>query len=461
MSTVRKISRKPAALLFLFLIGLFPAVGQAAPVTIENLRMWRAPDHTRLVFDLSGPVEHKIFTLKDPHRVVLDIDNVDIKASIPTPETTDPILSAIRTGKQGDNDLRVVLDLKGSSFPRTYLLKPYGQYGFRLVVDLHQAEEAVAAPVAEKPAPTVYQEPPRTTGPIIVAIDAGHGGDDPGAIGRRYRTREKDVVLAIAQEVKRLVDRDPALRGVMTRSGDYFVPLHKRIVLAQKMNADLFVSIHADSLPRSQARGSSVYALSQKGASTAQARLLANRENASDLIGGIDLGETDDILAKVLVDMTQTAIISSSVRFGEDMLSELREVGPIHIRDVGLAGFAVLKSARFPSILVETTFISHPGEERKLRSRSFQKKMARSIYNGIRRYVKRGTLRPGFDGSHQVATSSEQTSGGGRQTIHVVRRGDTLSGIAQTYSVNISALKFANNMRSNKLIIGTRLVIPN
>lgn len=453
--------RIPAALLILFLIGLIPATGQAAPVTIENLRMWRAPDHTRLVFDLSGPVEHKVFTLKDPHRVVVDIDNVDIKASIPAPETTDPILSAIRTGKQGNNDLRVVLDLKSSSFPRTYLLKPYGQYGFRLVVDLHQSEAVPAAPAKEKPAPAVFPEPPKLTGPIIVAIDAGHGGDDPGAIGRRYRTREKDVVLAIAREVKRLVDRDPALRGVMTRSGDYFVPLHKRIVLAQKMNADLFVSIHADSLPRSQARGSSVYALSQKGASSAQARLLANRENQSDLIGGIDLGETDDILAKVLVDMTQTAIISSSVRFGEDMLKELGRVGPIHIKDVGLAGFAVLKSARFPSVLVETTFISHPGEERKLRSRNFQKRMAQSIYNGISRYVKRGTLRPGFDGTHHVATSSQNNTGSERQTVHVVRRGDTLSGIAQTYSVNVSALKFANNMRGNKLIIGTRLIIPN
>ena len=448
--------RKLAVFLFVYLIGLFPQTGQASPVTIDNLRMWRAPDHTRLVFDLSGPVDHKLFALKDPNRIVLDIGNVELKKALPEFQFNGPLLSGIRTGKK-DDGLRIVLDMKQGSNPRTYLLKPYDQYGYRLVVDLHQA--VVAAPVKqEEDSPTsnqpdIYSGPHPRSGPIVVAIDAGHGGDDPGAIGPRYHTREKDVVLDIARDLKKLVDQDPNLRAVMTRSGDYFVPLRRRTEIAKQMDAELFISIHADSLPHSHARGSSVYALSQRGASSVQARLLANRENASDLIGGIDLSETDDVLYKVLVDMSQTAMVASSIRFGQDMLKELKIAGPVHVKKVGLAGFAVLKSARFPSILVETTFISHPGEERKLRSRRYRQKMAKAIYDGIRLYVSRHTLRPRSN-SQVVARST-------KPTIHIVRRGDTLSEIAATYSVNVTALKFANDLRDNKLIIGRRLVIPN
>jgi len=447
--------RKFAVFLFVLLIGLYPLVGQASPVTIDNLRMWRAPDHTRLVFDLSGPIDHKLFSLSDPNRVVLDMNHVELKKSLPVFKYDGPLIAAIRTGKQ-DDGLRIVLDMKESTNPRTYMLKPYGQYGYRLVIDLYEGSAPLQAASTE-PAPpkpdTVYNGPAPRSGPIIVAIDPGHGGEDPGAIGPRYHTREKDVVLSIAKDLKKLIDRDPDLTAVMTRTGDYFVPLRRRIIIAQQKNAELFVSIHADSLPHSHARGSSVYALSQRGASSAQARLLANRENDSDLIGGIDLSETDDVLAKVLVDMTQTAIIASSVRFGQDMLQNLSKVGPIHIKNVGLAGFAVLKSAKFPSILVETAFISHPGEERNLRSSRYREKMAEAIYAGIKRYVGRHTLRPRIP-TH-VAVSSN------KPTFHIVRRGDTLSEIAATYSVNVTALKFANNLHTNKLVVGKRLVIPN
>ena len=448
--------RKFAVFLFVYLIGLFPQTGQASPVTIDNLRMWRAPDHTRLVFDLSGPVDHKLFTLKDPNRIVLDIGNVELKKSLPVFQFNGPLLSGIRTGEKDDGVCHPQRHPRRRPKPRTYLLKPYDQYGYRLVVDLHQA--VVVTPDTSNPASVpeskdIYNPPPRQTGPIVVAIDAGHGGDDPGAIGPRYHTREKDVVLAIAKDVKKLIDRDPGLRAVMTRTGDYYVPLARRTALAREMHAELFVSIHADSLPHSHARGSSVYALSQRGASSVQAKLLANRENAADLIGGIDLSETDDLLAKVLVDMSQTAMVASSIRFGQDMLKELKTAGPVHVKKVGLAGFAVLKSARFPSILVETTFISHPGEERKLRSRSYREKMAKAIYEGIKLYVSHDTLRP-----RGSAPSVAKNTG---QTIHVVKRGDTLSEIAATYSVNVTALKFANNLRDNKLIIGKRLVIPN
>lgn len=430
-------------------------MGQAAPVSIENVRMWRAPDHTRLVFDLSGPVEHKLFLLSSPHRVVIDIKNVEVK-KLPELTFDGPFLSGVRTGQQGERDVRVVLDMKQASRPRSYLLKPYEQYGYRLVVDLEQAIVATPSETLPDAAPGQPAAIPSTlpkSGPLIVAIDAGHGGEDPGAIGRRYRTREKDVVLAIAKEVERLVRQDPSLKAVMTRSGDYFVPLRRRVLLAQQQNADLFISIHADSLPHSRARGSSVYALSQKGATSAQARVLADRENASDLIGGVDLGQADDILAKVLVDMSQTATISSSLELGQDLLGSLGGVGPVHISNVGQAGFAVLKSPVMPSVLIETTFISHPGEERKLRSRTFQKKMGRAIYEGIRRFAKKNRLRPRSSGT-TVATS-------GSRRFHIVRRGDTLSEIAQRYQVNIAAIRFANDLEGNRLIIGKRLIIPN
>lgn len=418
--------------------------------------MWRAPDHTRLVFDLSGPVEHKLFLLSNPHRVVIDISNVEVK-KLPDMTFDGPFLSGVRTGQQGDKDVRVVLDMKQASRPRAYLLKPYEQYGYRLVVDLEQAVVANAVESSkgtftDKPAAVISGPAPRT-GPYVVAIDAGHGGEDPGAIGRRYRTREKDVVLAIAKEVKRLIDNDPSLRAVMIRNGDYFVPLRKRRELAKEMQAELFVSIHADSLPHSAARGSSVYALSQKGASSIQAGYLADRENASDLIGGIDLNDADDVLVKTLVDMAQTANISSSLELGQDILGSLRNVGPLHIAKVGQAGFAVLKLGEFPSVLVETTFISHPGEERKLRSREFQKKMARAIYEGIRRFTSKNRLRP--------RTSGPTVAASGSHRYHVVRRGDTLSEIAQRYQVNVNALRFANSLDGNGLVVGRRLIIPN
>lgn len=452
--------RKKTTLLVILLIGLIPLNGQAAPVSIENLRMWRAPDHTRLVFDLSGPVEHRLFTLSQPHRAVLDINNVRLKNKLPKLDLGGPMLSGIRTGKQGAENLRVVLDLKVATSPRTYLLKPYDQYGYRLVVDLQHAVSTTSAVPKEKvpkeKTPVVRVAPKQKTGPIVIAIDAGHGGEDPGAIGRRYRTREKDVVLAISREVHRLIKRDPGMRSVLTRSGDYFVPLGKRRQLAQRMNADVFISIHADSLLRSKARGSSVYALSQKGATSAQARLLSDRENASDLIGGVDLAQTDDVLAKVLVDMSQTATISSSIQLGQHLLKSMKRAGPIHIPTVGQAGFAVLKSPAMPSVLIETTFISHPGEERKLRSRSYQRKMAASIYKGLRSYVRSAKLRPRTPG-RTVAVNKKKNG----RVVHVVRRGDTLSEIAQIYRVNLATLKLANNIRDNKLFVGEKLVIPN
>lgn len=445
-------------------IGLISSIGQAAPVSVKNLRTWHAPDHTRLVLDLSGEVEHKLDVLKNPDRISINLKNTTLAKPLPKLTDTGPLLAGVRTGQQDGNTLRVVLDLKAATRPRTYLLKPYGQYGYRLVVDLHHAQSATAAPEPEQSSRpvTTLTEPPHRTGPIVIAIDAGHGGDDPGAIGRRYRTYEKTVVLKIARELDRLVRKDPNMRSFMTRKGDYFVPLGRRVKLAEQARADIFVSIHADSLRRSKARGSSVYALSQRGATSAQARVLADRENASDLIGGVDLAETEDVLAKVLVDMSQTATISSSIDLGDELLHSMKKVGPIHIPRVGQAGFAVLKSYAIPSVLVETTFISHPGEERKLRSGSYQRKMARAIYDGLRNYIRKHDLRPRYRDSRVVAATPDRPKPkkAGRR-IHVVKRGDTLSEIAQKYRVNMAAIRFANNLQGNKLLVGKRLIIPN
>ena len=428
-----------ARLGLLLLLGLFPGPGQGATVAVENLRLWRAPDHTRLVFDLSGTLEHRVFILKNPDRLVVDLENSRLLGALPTPGPNEPVLAGIRTGAHGDNRLRIVLDLKQPARPRTFVLKPYGQYGHRLVIDLHEAKSAPRA----QPKPAKSKR-----GYIVIAIDAGHGGEDSGAIGRRYKTREKDAVLAIAKQLKRLVDKAPNMRAVMTRKGDYYVKLKDRYKKARENEADIFVSIHADALPgKRRARGASVYALSERGATSALARTLANKHNASDLIGGVSLSDKDDLLAKVLLDLSQTATIGSSVELGSAVLSELKRIGPIHIETVQQAGFAVLKAPDVPSILIETAFISTPTEEKKLRSKSYQRKLASGIFKGIKRYATRRKL------------ADNQPGRADERRVHIVQPGDTLSAIARLYDVHMDTLRFANNLSDNKLKVGRKLVI--
>ncbi len=300
----------------LLVFGLISMCGQADVVTVQNLRVWPAPDHTRLVFDLSGPLAHRLFTLKDPDRIVIDMENASFQGALPVLAVNNPILAGVRASTRGESDLRVVLDLKTETRPRTFILKPYEQYGHRLVVDLYDAkleaeeEKAVLLP----PPKPMKQE-------LIIAIDAGHGGEDPGAIGYK-RTREKDVVLAIARELHKLINATPGMRAVLVRDGDYYISLRGRIEKARRYNPDAFISVHADAMPgrKRQVRGASVYALSERGA-TKEAALLAEQENASDLIGGVSLNDKDDVLSKVLVDMTQTGTMSSSLELGADILS--------------------------------------------------------------------------------------------------------------------------------------------
>ena len=370
--------------LLLLVLSLTPILAHA-DVTVQNLRQWRAPDHTRLVLDLSAPLDHRVFTLTNPNRIVIDMQRARLDGELPALDFSGPLLANVRAGRPEPQTLRIVLDLKTAVQPRTFVLGPAGQYGHRLVIDLLDSEAASLGESTREP----RRAPARESRPFIVAIDAGHGGEDPGAIGRRYRTREKDVTLAIGRELARMVNGHTGMRAVLVRDGDYYVGLRERFAKARKHHADAFISIHADAVPGRQASGASVYALSEKGATDAMSRLIAERENSADLIGGVSLSDMDDTLAKVLLDLSQTRTIQDSLVFGNDLLAELRRVGPVHTGTVRQAGFMVLKAPDIPSVLVETAFISNPAEERKLRSRGFQRKVAQGIFRGILRFKAR------------------------------------------------------------------------
>jgi N-acetylmuramoyl-L-alanine amidase len=439
-----------ARLLLPVFLLLVSAATWAEPVTVQHLRVWRAPDHTRVVFDLSGPLEHRLFALQDPHRIVVDMDNARLQEPLKDVDTGGPLLGAVRVGQPEEGPLRIVLDLKAEARPRSFVLTPAGPYGHRLVIDLHDVKsEAASEEIARIPPPVLA---PPVARERIVAIDAGHGGEDPGAIGRRYRTFEKNVTLAIARELVRLVAREPGMRPVLIRDGDYYVGLKQRFEKARRMRADVFISIHADAVPSRRAYGSSVYVLSEKGASNAMARLLADKENASDLIGGVSLNDKDDMLAQVLLDLSHNKTMQDSQGLAEDILAELRGVGPVHMHRVAQAGFAVLKSPDIPSVLIETAFISNPSEEKKLRTPAFQQKLAGSILRGIKRHLGRRPVPSPVP--LQAAISSEPAR------EHVVRRGDTLVSIARQYNIHVDALRFINDLWDADLPVGLRLRIP-
>ncbi len=426
----------------LALLALLFSVTAHAGAVIEGLRMWPAPDNTRLVFDLSGRVEHTLFRLDGPDRLVIDIKDARLGQPLKGLDYTKSHLSGIRSAVRNDSDLRVVLDLRGKVRPKSFVLAPNEQYGHRLVIDLHgEAQQPSAEPQVKKRAPSLAE-----ARDIVIAIDAGHGGEDPGASGPS-RTREKDVVLAIAKKLKAMLDREPGMSGVLTRTGDYFIPLRKRTEIARRHRADIFISIHADAFRDRRAYGSSVYILSPRGASSEHARLLAEKENASDLIGGVSLDDKDDLLASVLLDLSQTASVEMSSDAAASVLAQIKGVNRLHKRQVEQAGFRVLKSPDMPSILIETAFISNPTEERNLRSSSHQGKMARAILAGLRNYF-RANPPPGT----RMALLEDQR--------HAVSRGETLTGIAQRYRVSTESLRSANNLKGNTIRVGQVLQIP-
>ncbi|MBI3560184.1 MAG: N-acetylmuramoyl-L-alanine amidase [Gammaproteobacteria bacterium] len=356
----------------------------AQAVTVEGLRLWPAPDHTRLVFDLDGPVQHSLFTLADPQRVVIDLNAADITAALPTlSKSSEAVVKDIRYAKRGQTDLRVVLDLSRPVKAKSFSLKPQGEYGYRLVLDL-EYDTGPAAPIKSPPKELPMAPHPRD---VVIAIDAGHGGDDSGALGRKG-TREKDVVLKIAKYLETLVNQQPGMKAVMIRQGDYFISLHQRVEKAREAQADLFVSIHADAFNDRRAKGSSVFVLSEHGASSQVARFLADSENNSDLVGGVSLDDKDDLLKRVLVDMVRNSTIEDSHNIAKYLLKGLRQVNSLHKGRVEQAGFRVLKAPDIPSVLIETAFISNPSEEAKLRNAAHQEGFAKAIFKGIVTYFK-------------------------------------------------------------------------
>ena len=425
------------------ILGFFLTATTAIAGDVHEVRLWRAPDHTRVVFDLTGPAEHKIFVLQNPTRIVLDVQDTRLKTNLSDLTLTDTPIRQVRSAARDGDDLRIVMDMSASVDPRSFSLKANQQAGDRLVVDLYDKTATAVKPAVRK---TATQDSKRN---IIIAIDAGHGGEDPGALGPGRR-REKDVVLAIAREVNALFKADVGFTPTLIRSGDYYVSLKGRRDLARKRQADLFVSIHADAFKRKEANGASVYALSTRGATSTAARYLAQRENAADLVGGVSLSDKDDMLAGVLADLSMTSTLDTSLQVGAQVLRNVDNVARLHKKNVEQAGFAVLKSPDIPSILVETGFISNPTEAKRLATSSYQKKMARAIHSGIKSYLlahpPSGTL---------VAWNKAQ---GG--TEYTIARGDTLSGIAQRFNVSLSTLKSTNGISGSTIRIGQKLTIP-
>ncbi|HSC08680.1 MAG TPA: N-acetylmuramoyl-L-alanine amidase [Steroidobacteraceae bacterium] len=351
-------------------------IGEARAVEIRDVRLWAGPDHTRVVVELSGPATHNLFKLHNPERVVVDVADASLVATQAAP-AGQGLVRQVRFGTRDDGSLRVVLDINGDVQSKSFAVAPNESYGHRLVIDLAPAGEP--APVRIEHAP---QDEARD---LVIAVDAGHGGDDPGAIGRGG-TREKDVALAIARALAQRIDREPGMKAVLVRDGDYYVAHRDRMRKARDQRADLFVSIHADSIRDRAVSGSSVYILSPRGASDEASRWLAERENASDLIGGVSLDDKDNVLASVLLDLSQTASISASMTAAERVLVELNRVGVVRKPMVQQAGFLVLKSPDIPSMLIETAYISNPGEEKRLKDRRHQEKLANAIHGGIRGY---------------------------------------------------------------------------
>lgn len=438
---------------------------------VRSVRLWRAPDNTRLVFDLSGPVQHSVFLLSAPNRIVIDISGAKLAVGLDQLSLTNTPIAGVRSAQRTPQDLRVVIDLSSPVTPKSFTLAPNQQYGHRLVVDLYD-QPGGAAPrlpsttVATAPPVSVMptQAPPKLTPipngkrDVVIAIDAGHGGEDPGALSPVKGQYEKHLTLSISRELQRQINAEKGFRAELVRTGDYFIPLRKRTEIARKKGADLFISIHADAALRKSAFGASVYALSDRGATSETARWLADAENQSDLIGGVgnvSLDDKDKMLAGVLLDLSMTASLSSSLNVGNKVLSNMGRVTSLHKRRVEQAGFMVLKSPDIPSILIETGFISNPNDARKLSAASHQQALARSIVSGVRQF---------FHENPPPGTHVAWLRDNGKITLgpreHVVSSGESLARIAQRYQVSLSALRSANNLRSDVIKVGQKLQVP-
>jgi N-acetylmuramoyl-L-alanine amidase len=438
------------SMLLLSMLLLSPVSAVAGLASIDSVRVRQSPERTRIVFDVSQPIEHTVFALNNPRRLVIDIPGATMSAELSTLDFSSTPIDSMRAATREGNGLRVVLDLNDKVKPRSFVLKPILQYGDRLVIDLYTAEQQVA-PVVQR-ADLISKQ----MRDIVVAIDAGHGGEDPGAVSSEGKLYEKDVVLAISKRLARYFEKEPGFKPLLIREGDYYVGLRKRTQIARDNLVDVFVSIHADAFKTPDASGASVYAISQRGATSETARWLAEKENRADLIGGVggvSLDDKDDLLAGVLLDLSMTASLSSSLEMGEAVLKHIKPVNRLHKKRVEQAAFAVLKSPDIPSLLIETGYISNPKEASRLNTGDHQEKMARAIFRGIRDYL---TLNPPT-GSY-LAWKKQ----GGRTDVvtYRIESGDTLSAIAVKHRVSAAALKKINGLRGDSIRTGQLLKIP-
>jgi N-acetylmuramoyl-L-alanine amidase len=428
-----------------FIFTALMMAGEVFAADIESARIWRAPDNTRLVLDISDTFYYSVFSLDNPSRLVIDIKSTELKTNLDKLAISPTPISKIRSAVRNGSNLRIVLELKTKVRVNSFTLKANEQYGDRLVVDLFDTVE-----VAKKPARKVL---PKTNRKIVISIDAGHGGEDPGAIGPK-RIYEKVIVFQIAKRLETLFDQNPDFTGELVRTGDYYLAHRKRTSIARKNRADFFLSIHADAFTNPKANGASVYALSTRGSSSEEARYLAQKENRADLIGGaegwLNLDDKDAVLAGVLLDLTMTATLSSSLEAGKYVLKNMGGVARLHKKHVEQAGFLVLKSPDIPSLLIETGFISNPKEAKQLSSGAYQQRMAAAIYNGLVSYYMDNTP----EGTSLAANK------GKRERSYTIARGDTLSEIAQRYNTSVTNILSYNKMGSSTIKVGQKIIIP-
>lgn len=378
-----------------FLLVFFAVTSEAQ---VLSTRIWPARDYTRLTLESKEELSYTVFSVKDPQRLVLDLETSELSPALAELNgkvtAEDPYIQGLRVARNRPGVIRLVLDLKAEVKAQVFTLQPVADYGHRLVLDIHPLVplDPLLALIQESEKTRPARKPGVARLATIV-IDPGHGGEDPGAIGRRG-SREKDINLAMAKRLKALIDAEPNMRALLTRDGDYYLALQARVEKARKVRADLFVSIHADAFIRPDVRGSSVFALSERRATSEAARWLANKENEADLVGGVSLDGKDKYLAQTLLDLSQTATIDHSLRLGNSVLQRLGSVNTLHKANVEQASFAVLKAPDVPSILVETAFISNPQEEKRLNDEAYQDKLARAILEGIREYIAKHPPRP-------------------------------------------------------------------
>jgi len=455
-----------------FLLILFSTSHQTF-ADVSGVRVWQSPNNTRLVFDLSKPHQHKIFTLENPYRLVIDLGgNAKFKPRVDEVDLASTLVTKLRTGRQKNKDLRLVFQLRADVNPKSSILVPNKIYPHhRLVVDLFEKNQrSIESVVTVK---TVADKVAHNKRDIIVAIDAGHGGEDPGAVGYR-RTKEKVVVLKIAKKLAALLKAEPGYKPYLTRTGDYYIPLRERTRKARDANADLFISIHADAFKNSKAHGSSVFVLSERGASSEESRYLAQKENEADLVGGVSLDDKDDHVAMTLLDLSMTATRGSSLAVGKMILKRMDKISRLHKKHVGEAAFMVLKAPDIPALLIETGFISNPGEAKKLATSSYQKKMAREIFYGLTGYFYNEPPEGSYvawkkNGGKSTVASTTPTrksisktavSKKNRSMRYTIKRGDTLSDIAEKNRTTVANIRRLNGIKNNSIQVGQRIKLP-